>query len=233
MDIFVFSDESGTFDKVHNDYFVFAGVILLGRDSKEEWSRRYLNVEKTYRVNHKCNKDFEIKADLISNKDKGKFFRSLNQCCKFAVIIRQKQILDTIWKSKKDKQRYLDFAYKMGVKNAFKSMLSSRIISSDEVENIYFHVDEHTTATNGRYELAQSLEQEFKFGTYNWNYSNYFKPIFTGLKSLTVDYCNSAVPKNRLIRASDIIANHVYHLVITGQIDKLTGIDNMYYKILP
>ena len=32
MDIYIYSDESGVFDKEHNDFFVFAGVILLGED---------------------------------------------------------------------------------------------------------------------------------------------------------------------------------------------------------
>lgn len=31
MDIFVYSDESGVFDVKHNDYFVFGGLILLGK----------------------------------------------------------------------------------------------------------------------------------------------------------------------------------------------------------
>ena len=31
MDIFVYSDESGVFDVSHNEYFVFGGLILLGK----------------------------------------------------------------------------------------------------------------------------------------------------------------------------------------------------------
>ena len=39
MNIYVYSDESGVFDKEHNDYFVFGGLILLGTEDKEKWSR--------------------------------------------------------------------------------------------------------------------------------------------------------------------------------------------------
>lgn len=39
MNIYVYSDESGVFDKEHNDYFVFAGLICIGTNEKEIWSR--------------------------------------------------------------------------------------------------------------------------------------------------------------------------------------------------
>ena len=40
MNIYVYSDESGVFDKVHNDTFIFGGLIILGNDSKDDWSKR-------------------------------------------------------------------------------------------------------------------------------------------------------------------------------------------------
>lgn len=48
MNIYVYSDESGVFDKEHNDYFVFGGRILLGTEDKENWSRKYFSVEKLW-----------------------------------------------------------------------------------------------------------------------------------------------------------------------------------------
>lgn len=32
MSIFVYADESGVFDREHNDVFVFGGLIFLGRE---------------------------------------------------------------------------------------------------------------------------------------------------------------------------------------------------------
>ena len=40
MNIYVYSDESGVFDKVHNDIFVFGGLIMLETSSKEEWLKK-------------------------------------------------------------------------------------------------------------------------------------------------------------------------------------------------
>ena len=41
MNIYVYSDESGV--------FVFAGLICIGTNEKEIWSRKYSAVEKTLR----------------------------------------------------------------------------------------------------------------------------------------------------------------------------------------
>ncbi len=86
--------------------------------------------------------------------------------------------MDPIFDSKKDKQRYLDYVYKRAVKHAFKELIDKKVIVPDQVEDIFFFTDEHSTATNGRYELRESLERELKTGTYNMNYSCYFPPIF-------------------------------------------------------
>ena len=69
-------------------------------------------------------------------------------------------------------------------------------------------MDEHTTATDGRYELKEALEQELKIGTYNYSYSVFYKPIFPNLKTLNMRFCNSQ--KVTLVRSADIIANKVY-----------------------
>ena len=90
-------------------------------------------------------------------------YRALNQTIKFGVVINQANVLDRIFQSKKDKQRYLDYAYKIGLKKAFEGLIREGVIKSDEIKRIHVYNDEHSTATNGRYEL----EQAFKLGTYN------------------------------------------------------------------
>lgn len=139
-------------------------------------------------------------------------YRSIKKGIQFALIIEQDKVLDRIYKSKKDKQRFLDYVYKVDLKKILKSVFNDKQLSLEEVENIYIYVDEHTTATNGKYELKEAIEQEFKLGTYNENYSRYFEPIFKNLKTIDVKFCNSE--KATLIRCADIIANRVYNLKI-------------------
>ena len=108
INIFIYSDESGVFDKVHNEKFVFGGLIFIDKTQKEICERKYKKAEEViYKSGTVC-KGNEIKASKITNSQKTKLFRSLNNQYKFGIIINQSQVLDRIYESKKDKQRYLD-----------------------------------------------------------------------------------------------------------------------------
>ena len=212
MNIYIYSDESGVFDKAHNQIFVFGGLLFLSKTDRDIASRKYINVENTIRGIERMPLTDEVKASSISNKSKSKIYRSLNKYEKFGIVIHQDKLLDRIFGDKKSKQRYLDWAFKIAIKAKFHSLIKAGIINPDDVENLYFFVDEHTTATNGRYELEETLEQEFKLGTYNYDWSIAHAPIFTKLQSVSVQYCDSSTKP--LVRAADIIANHIYHAAI-------------------
>ncbi len=104
-------------------------------------------------------------------------YRSLNQVIRFGIVINQKNVLDRIFMSKKDKQRYLDYAYKVGLKKTLQKLIKEEKINPDEIETIHIYNDEHSTATNGRYELREGLEQELKLGTYNLRYDKFFPRV--------------------------------------------------------
>lgn len=219
MDIYVYSDESGVFDPIHERWYVYGGIMILSKEDKDQMARMYSKAEKDVRAREILRNKDEVKASKISNDNKGKLFRSLNNVEKFGVVIDLKQVLKPIYDAKKSKQRYLDYAYKIAVKRKFEDMLIRGVINRDEVKNIFFNVDEHSTATNGRYELREAMEQEFKFGTYNMDYSHYFPPIFPDMSGLSLQYCNSS--KTTLVRAADIIANRLYHAARAGAVDSL------------
>ena len=230
MDIYIYSDESGVFDREHNDVFVFGGLIFLYKEDKEIWERKYINAERTIRKIECMEKEAEVKASNISQKNKGKLYRSLNQTSKFAVIINQNRVLPKVFADKKTKQRYLDFVFKIAVRRHFERLISEGVINPDEVENLYFYIDQHTTATNGRYELRQALESEFKKGTFNWAWDTFYPPLFPKLKSLELNYYDSK--KKTLIRAADIIANHVFYLAKRDNMTVASD-DNLTITYLP
>ena len=230
MNLFVFSDESGVFDRQHNDIYVFAGLILLSSESKEEWSRKYSAAERRIRISGKYRRDQELKASLVSNSEKLDLYKSLNGCHKFAVVIRQQKLLGSIFESKKDKQRYLDYAYKIGVRRAMEQLVGEGLVNPSEVENMYFFVDEHTTATNGRYELKEAREREFKNGTYNYNWDKFFPPLFTSINTVNLEYCNSAT--KLLVRAADVVANRVFYLARNSMLSSLAD-SKVLLTILP
>lgn len=228
MNLYIYSDESGVFDKVHNDIYVYGGVLFLSKEDKDINARKYKHVEKVIKKSKGYYNNIELKACILENKEKSKIYRSLNKCIKFGVIVNQKNIRDEIFANKKSKQRYLDYAYKIGLKRMFENLICEGIISADEIENIYIYVDEHTTATDGRYELKEGLEQEFKLGTFNYAYNKFYPPIFKNIKSVNVNYCNSN--SVTLIRAADIVANNIYYKAIRS-IENTSN--NLYLTTLP
>ena len=193
-------------------------------------SRKYSHAESVIR-SYVIDKGIEIKASNISNRNKGKLFRSLNDCFKFGVVIKEKDVLESIYKDKKSKQRYLDFAYKIAIKKALEDLIKKKKIDPNNVNDIYFFVDEHSTATNGLYELSQSLEQELIFGTFNFNYDAYYPPLFPKAKNVHVRFCNSS--NTLLVRAADIIANRLYSLMMRNEIPQINNINKMHLIELP
>ncbi len=175
--------------------------------------------KKIVRTNEGIHKEQEVKATKISNKSKGKLYRSLNQTEKFGIIVHQKSLSKNIFLHKKTKQRYLDWAYKLSVKRKFEKMIAKNMIDALAVEELHFYIDSHTTATNGTYELHESLEQEFKIGTHGADWKIFHPPIFPNLKKVNVRYCDSK--SNTLVRAADIISNRLYYLCINGKTDQI------------
>lgn len=228
--IYIYSDESGTFDRFHNDYFVFGGVICFSEEEKNITTRKYAHVEKVIRESTNFSSSKELKACFVSNEAKGKIFRSLNGVYKFCVLIKQKAVNYKVFENTKHKQRYLDYAYKIVLRKCLELIIEKKYLLSKEVRIVYVHADEHVTATDGKYELRESLLNEFKNGTFNPTWETHYDPIFPNLWDVDVKFCDSK--KVRLVRAADIIANHCYHKAL-----KFNGViedeRNMFVYYLP
>lgn len=229
MDLFIYSDESGVFDAAHNDYFVFAGLVCIGQEEKEKYSRMYSHVEGI--INEGRTNIREIKGCNSSNQTKSKLFRSLNSVNKFTIIIQQKDLSNDIFSDKRHKQRFLDFAYKLVVKNCIKRLIETGQIRIDNVDEMQFYCDEHHTATDSVYELKESLYSEFKIGTFNYNWNRFYEPMMPKLKDVKVYFCNSKT--NLLVRAADIIANKIYHLTVYNELGfaKLNNFTVLYFPL--
>lgn len=225
MNLFIYTDESGVFDKTHNKYFVFGGVLFLSKEDKDIENRKFIHVEKTICKGYDC----ELKASIISNEHKGKIFRSLNNVVRFGVVIDQNRIKETIFLNKKSKQRYLDYAYKIMLKNTLNKLSRQGKLDLSAIKNIYIYCDEHTTATNGRYELREGILEEFKFGTHNFKWDTFYEPICPQVGSIDVKFCDSKVVT--LIRAADIVANKIYFHATKNTLNEMN--DKVIIKTLP
>lgn len=216
LSLFVYADESGVFDRIHNDVFVFGGVILETKDQRDNARRRFIAAERSIRARDKATVHGELKASVLPPKDKASLFRSINRLERFAVVIDQRRVIKSIFDDKKSKQRYLDYAFKIGLKKALQGMIADESLSPDYAESIYVYMDEHTTATNGRYEMQEALDAEFRVGTHNFQYQKFHPPILPNLKS--VEFCMKDSQSDPLIRAADIVANKVYFHAISRKI---------------
>jgi hypothetical protein len=230
MDIFVYADESGVFDVKNNEYYVYGGVIFLSKNEKDNANRKYLNVEEKIREHYTQYSEMELKANVLDSKIKNKIFRSANECIKFGVVINQEKIRKEIFRQKKSKQRYLDYAFKIGLKNCFLELIKNNKLKQKEATNIFLFVDEHTTATDGKYELKESLLQEFKYGTFNMNYNKFYRPLFPNMENLNLQYCDSN--KHALIRLSDIVANRLFGACFNEEFMNRNK-EKVYIKFLP
>ncbi len=153
----------------------------------------------------------------------------MNDVIKFGVVINQKRILKSIYYHKKSKQRYLDYAYKIGLKKALLQMSDRGIINLSEIDNIHVVCDEHTTATDGRYELQEGLLMEFKYGTFNEDWQKFFPPICPQMQGITVAYRNSE--STTAIRMADIVANRIYYLARANKLHEIE--DKVFFSLLP
>ena len=115
-----------------------------------------------------------------------------------------------------------------GFKRALEKLINDGKITKTNIDNVHIYNDEHTTATNGRYELKEAIENELKNGTYNIKYDKFFPPTFENLNGIDLHFCDSK--RTTLVRAADIVANRIYYMALNRNVEKL---ENIYLTTLP
>ncbi len=212
MRLYVYADESGAFDKFHNDVFVYGGVVLLGTAAKDNAVRRFLAIEREI-IFASADHDpkAELKASQMTLKERKRSFTSIERpgCHQYAAIVDQQALYDAIFDSKRRKQQFLDYALKRAVKSGIVEALRLAGVAKEEVDSVTVVVDEHSTSTDGRYNLQETTDEELRRGMFNFNYRKFFPPVFAHeIPKVKVAYVDSS--KVPLIRAADVTANWAY-----------------------
>ena len=211
MKLYVYADESGVFDSKSEEPFVYGGVIVSSLNRQSAF-QRYHGLEKTIRSEQpNLSGEAELKASILDMKTRGRVFRTLRSfgCFQFAAIVNQARVYRSIYSNKRDKQKFLDYALKRAIKHGVLSLIHKRAFAKEEIDGLDVIVDEHSTSTSGRYDLEESINSEFRFGTYNPTWTEWFSPIFDErFPEIPVTYVDSS--KVALIRAADITANWVF-----------------------
>ncbi len=235
--IYIYSDESGTFDYKHCKYFVYGGVVFLSKKEKNLATREYLSIEREIRKRKERfnNPEEEIKASKLNNASKRRLLGVYKRCIcyPFAIVIHSPSLKqkENIAKSTKTKQRYLDWAYKIGIKKVLEELINKGEINPNSDNQIRFFMDEHQSATDGRYELQEALDAELNIGTFNYDWMKFYGPIFPNKRAQIIcEFCDSKT--NVMIRLADIIANYAWHKSLSDKKQDL--IENGFItKFLP
>lgn len=124
-------------------------------------------------------------------------------------VVSLNNIYPSILKNKKAICRYKDYAIKRCVKAKLEQLISAGRISTDSDVNLLINIDQQLTATNGYYDLRDSIREELQHGIRNFDYGVFHKPLFNSEVKVEIKYCESK--DNYLIQASDILANRIWN----------------------
>lgn len=212
LKLFAYADESGTFDCNHYEWFVYGGIVIAGTDAMQVLARRYVALERRLREEDPSLAALgELKAKDLSFAQRKRLYKALGMpgVTRFACLVDQQRIFPELYTDKRSKQRYCDYALKRAVKEGLKATLEREGIAPSDVGFVKLSVDEHTAATNAKYTLAESVDEELRHGVFSTGFSVFHRPLFPELESkVPVTYCDSK--KATLVRAADIVANWVY-----------------------
>lgn len=118
------------------------------------------------------------------------------------------RVYDYILADKKSRCRYKDFVLKLCVKRRISEFVNRGIINPDDDLQVSIYIDQQLTATNGYYDLRDSVKEELQYGIVNFNYGIRHDNVINGEVRVSIQYCDSE--KNYLIQASDILANRIW-----------------------
>lgn len=228
-EVVFFFDDSGVLHKNEpSGYFVYAGYVFTDRETLDSAKRKYINANK--KIKKSLNRTDELKAANLAPKHKRALFNSVSEFESVAVVVDISRVYNHILADKKSICRYKDYVLKRCVKNKLSELLSSGSLSKDEDIRIVIYIDEQLTATNGYYDLRDSIMEELKFGIVNFDYGIHHPHLFDGDVQVEILYCDSSM--NYLIQASDILANRIWTSYRTNN-QKLREIDNHMVLTFP
>ncbi len=221
MNMYIFGDESGVFDKAHQRYLVFGGLIILSKDKLKKTRANFLKAEATIKNSSSSSKKKgELKGWQMEERHKKHLLNVTNPTIRYAFVVDLAKVNSNVFKNKKSKQRYLDYVYAEGLRRVLQRLASKQTIKPSEIQSVEILFDAHNTPTNGLYELQEGLEEALKIGTCGFE-TNTFKPgALSKMKgNVSLRFVNSA--SEPLIRAADIMANTAYMKAVGKKLNSL------------
>lgn len=183
--------------------------------------RKYISANKALKKS--LGGDYELKAAVLMNKHKRALFNSIAEYESLSACVELGRIYSYIIDNKKSRCRYKDYVLKLCVKRKLQDMIQMGVVRKDDDVHLFIYIDEQLTATDGYYDLRDSIREELQHGIINFNYGVVHEKVFTGQVSVDISYCESK--NNYLIQASDILANRIWTSYRIGkpELRKISG----------
>ena len=207
QDIYFFFDDSGVLHKNESSgFFVYAGYVFTNKKDLDDAKRKYIATNK--RIKKAAGIDGELKAAVLSNQYKRALFNSIRNYDSVSVVVEIDRVYDYILDNKKSRCRYKDYILKRCIKHKLLNFIHNAILDPNDDVHLWINIDEQLTATNGYYDLRDSIQEELQHGIKNFDYGFTHEKVFHGKVMVDIKYCESK--NNYLIQASDIIANRIW-----------------------
>lgn len=227
--IWIFIDDSGVLhSNAQNNIFVYAGYSFITLERKEDAKRRYRAL--SHRVQDVAGIVGEVKASRLNNKNKAKLFRVMRNERSLASTVDIARVYNNILGNKNSIHRYKDYVLKRLVKLAVQKYINEGKLDSNEDLKIVLSLDEQATATDGIYNLHDSIYEELAEGVSNFDYGTFHEPVMHKKVEVQVKFCDSSC--DYLIQSADILANRVWHSYFDNMPD-LRNFDNHIWLHLP
>ena len=85
----------------------------------------------------------ELKASLLTKEERRKLYRVCKDCYKFVVVVKLKDLDDGIFENSRTKQRFLEYAYKYGIKQLLQKMIEDNILIPENEIELRLYADEY------------------------------------------------------------------------------------------
>ena len=211
--IYIYMDDSGKLSKKEK-CFSYGGIYFTNLQNRDNFKRLYSSFINSTKCTF-CNKLIcnHICPEIKSSNTNSKYRRRVINLIKnkdfvntFSITIYNDEI-NRKTLSKHSIGRRNDYYQKRIIKEIIINLLNNKILSKDEDINLVINIDDSPRASNGIYNLKESIKEELLYGIENYNYQTFIKPILNCKLNIEVNYVDSK--KDYLVQCSDFLVGYI------------------------
>lgn len=209
-------DDSGKMTHAEKCCF-YGGIYFKSREARDHFKRHYSDIIQKSKCsfcpkdNKNCDKECpEIKSHTTNTKFRRRIvnlIKNSEHANSFATTIYNRDIPKEVLAVKHSRGRRTDYYQKRIIKEIVLKLISTGELDPYKSVKLFIRIDESPQATNGKYDLKESIIEEFLYGITNFNYGCTFPPIL--YDQLKVDLKCVDSKKEKMVQAADFFVGYV------------------------